>query len=213
VRENAWDCATGNGQTAAVLAEHFDKVFATDISEKQLEHAIRLSNIAYSNQPAEGVNFPESQFDLITVSQAIHWFDFARFYEQVNRVAKSGGIIAIWCYSLFKINPAVDEIVDSFYKKTIGSYWDKERTFVDDAYGTIPFPFEEFPSIPFQMKYSWTLEQLEGYISTWSAIQKYIQANGTNPVPALIAELRPRLNVPIVDVVFPIHLRIGRVIK
>ena len=31
-RRRAWDCATGNGQVAAVLARHFEHVAATDLS-------------------------------------------------------------------------------------------------------------------------------------------------------------------------------------
>src|SRR3954451_7497379 len=76
----AWDCGTGNGQVARVLADHFEKIFATDISQSQLDHAPRVAKVQYSVQSAERTNFPASQFDLIVVAQAIHWFDFERFY-------------------------------------------------------------------------------------------------------------------------------------
>jgi len=46
--ERAWDCATGNGQVASELAKHFQKVYATDISEKQLAQVAHANNIFYS---------------------------------------------------------------------------------------------------------------------------------------------------------------------
>src|SRR5689334_1149416 len=81
-KDSAWDCATGNGQTAKELAKHFDKVHATDISQKQLDQAEQASNIFYSLQAAEQTNFSDNQFDLVTVSQALHWFDFDKFYTE-----------------------------------------------------------------------------------------------------------------------------------
>ena len=38
-KQAAWDCGTGNGQTAKELAVHFEKVVATDISQKQIDNA------------------------------------------------------------------------------------------------------------------------------------------------------------------------------
>src|SRR5215213_8237924 len=74
-KHHAWDCATGNGQVATHLALHFKQVSATDISQKQLDEAPKLPNINYSISPAEHTAFPPHSFDLITVGQALHWFD------------------------------------------------------------------------------------------------------------------------------------------
>ncbi len=46
----AWDAGTGNGQAAAELARRFKKVHATDISKKQLEHAVLHPNINYAEE-------------------------------------------------------------------------------------------------------------------------------------------------------------------
>jgi trans-aconitate methyltransferase len=51
--ERAWDCGTGNGQVAGVLADRFQEVYATDISQKQLNRAIRKGNIHYRLAAAE----------------------------------------------------------------------------------------------------------------------------------------------------------------
>src|SRR5690349_13259240 len=104
--DRAWDCATGNGQIAVKLAERFGVVEATDISDNQLKNAQPNSRVKYSNQPAETPDFNDGAFDLIVVGQAAHWFDFDRFYEQVRRVLKPDGFLALVGYNLLKVEPA-----------------------------------------------------------------------------------------------------------
>jgi len=209
----AWDCGTGNGQTAKELSRHFKKVVATDISQKQIDKAYQANNIIYSLQPAEQTNFTANNLDLITISQALHWFKFEEFYAEVKRVAKNSGIIAAWCYSLPAISKEIDQIVNTqLYKNTLGQYWDEERQYVDDHYATIPFPFEEIKTPSFQIISEWTVIDLEGYINSWSALQKFITANNYNPVDKFIEQVKPYWKEKM-KVVFPIHLRIGRVEK
>src|SRR5476651_160086 len=86
----AWDCGTGNGQVAARLAERFDHVYGTDISEQQLGLAVKKDNITYRTERAESTSLADGSIDLITVAQAIHWFDFDGFYKEVRRVARPG---------------------------------------------------------------------------------------------------------------------------
>lgn len=88
IKNTAWDCGTGNGQVAIELAKTFIKVYATDISHSQLENAIKADNIEYSVQAAESSLFENNHFDLIIVAQAIHWFNFEEFYQEVKRTAK-----------------------------------------------------------------------------------------------------------------------------
>ena len=173
----AWDCATGNGQVAHFLANHFEKVFATDISQQQLDQAIRKENIIYSISPAEKTSFPDNQFDLITVGQALHWFDRDKFYDEVKRVGKPGSILAVWGYAFINIEPVIDEIIVKFYHDTVGPYWDPARKLVEEEYKSITFPFEEIPTPGFFISTHWTLAHLAGYLESWSATQKYIKAH------------------------------------
>jgi SAM-dependent methyltransferase len=210
-KEAAWDCATGNGQTAKELASRFQKVFATDISQKQLDNAHKADNIVYSVQPAEQTGFANQQFDLITVSQALHWFHFDRFYAEVNRVAKPGSWIAVWMYSLLRISPNIDKLVDEYHFQTIEKYWDSERKYVDNNYTTVPFPFAEIRTPAFSIEYSWTLDDLEGYFNTWSALQKFITANNYNPVPELIKIIQPFWKEEKMKIIFPVYMRMGKI--
>lgn len=208
-RENAWDAGTGNGQVAGELAEFFGRVCATDISIQQLSQAVQKPNIHYTKQASEKTNFPDDHFDLVTVAQAVHWFDFERFYAEVRRVLKKGALLAIIGYGLFRSNPATDEIIDNFYNDIIGPYWDSERRFLDEKYQSIPFPFTEIEAPEFKIKTKWSLERLLGYLNTWSAVKHYEKQEGKNPVALIAGELEQSFG-EVGEINFPVLLRVGR---
>lgn len=211
-RQACWDVGCGNGQVAAQLALHFEQVKGTDISENQLALAVQKSNIQYQVGRAEQTNFPANSFDLITVGQAIHWFDHEAFNKEVKRVLKPGGILAIWCYELSRVNAQIDAVLWDFYTDKIGKYWAPERRFIDDHYTTVPFPFVEvdLPAEPLFMRVNWTLDIMEGYLNSWSSVQKYIKENGVNPVDQVVQKLAPLWQGEL-EVVFPLYVRIGKV--
>jgi Methyltransferase domain len=206
----AWDAGTGNGQVAHALAGRFQHVMATDISAQQLKNAFADSAISYS-VAAEETSFPPRSIDLITVAQAIHWFDRDKFYFEVRRVAKPEAVLAVWGYGLLNIVPEIDLPLRNFYTDLIGPYWDMERRLIDDQYRSIMFPFHEIETPGFQFSFRWTLEELEGYLSTWSSVQHYIKDKGVNPVGAFIEELRPLWKEKLQTVNFPLFLRMGTV--
>lgn len=206
----AWDCGTGNGQSARVLSTKFKNVLATDISAKQIEQAYKADTIFYS-VCGEKTSFGDRSIDLVTVSQAVHWFDLETFYQEVNRVAKPNAVLAVWGYSLLSIHPEMDLLIQDFYKNIVGSYWDKERHFIDKHYKTIPFPFEEIAAPTFEFHVDWPIKQLAGYLTTWSAVRKYMEANKTNPVEKLMEGITPLWNQDSMRVTFPLFLRMGRV--
>ncbi len=213
-RDKAWDCATGSGQVATYLADYFDEVIATDISDEQLSHAPQKSNILYSVAAAEDSGLPADTFDLITVAQAIHWFDFEQFYAEVNRVAKDKALLAVIGYGMVCINDEADPIIDALYEEAFGAYYNKNRTYLDNEYQTIPFPFGEIPSPSFQNDYQWSLDQLEGYFNSWSAVQKMKFDQGYNPVNDTITKLSNVLaDTQHISVTFPVYLRLGKIGK
>jgi ubiquinone/menaquinone biosynthesis C-methylase UbiE len=211
-KEAAWDCGTGNGQVAGELSNFFKKLEATDISQQQLDNAVNISNINYSLQPAEKTNFPDNSFDLITVAQAIHWFDIGKFYKEVNRTLKPGGLIAIIGYGLFKSNEQTNDLINHFYQDIVGPFWDPERVYLDDGYSSIPFPFEEIHSPNFEMEFSWEFEQLIGYLKTWSAVKHFENRCGYNPVDTISEDLKTVFGKR-GAVKFQIFLRLGKNIQ
>jgi ubiquinone/menaquinone biosynthesis C-methylase UbiE len=211
-RKNAWDCGTGNGQVASKLSEYFEQVYATDISQKQLSNAIKKENIHYSLQPAERTDFSAHFFDLIVVAQAIHWFDFDLFYQEVKRTIKPSGLLIVTGYGLISVNAEIDVLLENFYHNIIGPYWDTERRYIDEEYKTIPFPFEELSCPSLESTHQWSLDHFIGYLSTWSAVQHFIKEQGYNPVNQFAESIQLfwKKN-EIKKVIFPILLRAGRV--
>jgi SAM-dependent methyltransferase len=210
--ELAWDCATGNGQAAVGLAEHFAKVIATDASAQQIESAQPHSSIGYWVAPAETSGIDPGSVDLILVAQALHWFDMDRFFTEAKRVSKENGILAVSTYTYVTINPEIDAIVSKFYRETTGPYWPPERELVESNFESIRFPFPELPSREFEMLQHWNLAQLTGYLRTWSATKKFMAACGFDPVDSLVEELRAVWRNPETpcEVRWPLHLRVFR---
>jgi SAM-dependent methyltransferase len=210
-RERAWDCGTGNGQVAVELAAAFDRVYATDISASQLRNAVAHEHIDYSVQPAERTSFPDAYFDLITVAQAIHWFDFDAFYREVNRTIRPGGLLAVIGYHLIRLSPAVDAVLDAFYRDVVGPFWDRERRYIDQRYQTIPFPYADIAAPAFRNTVEWSFDHLVGYIGTWSAVQHYRKAKGADPVALVYPALKEAWGAALTrEGHFPILLRVAR---
>lgn len=212
--DTAWDCGTGNGQIALRLAEKFEQVYATDISAQQLALAPQKDNITYLLERAEATTLADNSVDLVTVAQAVHWFDFDAFNKEVNRVAKPGALIALITYYTPKFDEAVDKLVDELYWDITRTYWDKERQYVDDKYMTIPFPYKEIdvPTMSIQLK--WNIDQALGYLRTWSGVQHYIKQHQEDPVAMIEPRMRALWNeTEMKEVRFPLFVRMGRIEK
>jgi ubiquinone/menaquinone biosynthesis C-methylase UbiE len=189
-RNLAWDCATGNGQAAIGLAAVFERVIATDASEKQVANAEPHERVEYHVAPAENSGIETGTIDIVMVAQALHWFDHDRFYAEVNRVLKPRGILAASVYEFFHITPAIDAVVNRrYHDEVVGPFWPPERALVK-KFGELPFPFPEIKTPSFEMTAQWTLDQLVGYLRTWSASQRFIAANQRDPLEEIGDELR-----------------------
>jgi SAM-dependent methyltransferase len=210
-RRVAIDCATGNGQAAVALGERFETVLAVDGSWSQLELAQAHGRVHYAASLAERLPLRERSVSLVAAAQAAHWFDFDRFHAECRRVLVPGGVVALWTYEKFRVDPRVDAVIDQFYSAVVGPYWPPERRFVEQGYRTLPFPWREEPAPPFALETDWDLQQVLGYLATWSAVQRYRDQRREDPLP----ELASRLAADWPDgkgrrLRWPIHLRIGR---
>ena len=208
-----WDCAAGNGQASVDLAERFARVVATDASAEQIASAKPHPKIEFRVAPAEQSGLADESVGLITVAQALHWFDRDRFYGEVRRVLKPGGVLAVWAYGVNRTDDdPINNVILDFYENVVGPYWPPERKLVEDGYRTIAFPFDEIASPGFCMEAHWTLEELTGYFSTWSATNRFIKATGQNPLEPLAERLKrtwgdaklPR------RIEWPLAVRVGR---
>lgn len=181
-----WEAGCGSGQLTLVLVERFGKINATDASQKQLSFAKPHPSVEYRTAPAEASGLPDASVDLAVAAQAAHWFNLDRYYAEVRRVLRPGGIIALVVYGIHETaDPKVDEIIKRFYHQTLAGYWPPERKFVEDQYRNISFPFEEIKTPPFQMQAEWSLDEMLGYVETWSAVSRMIESVGRQPFDEL----------------------------
>ncbi len=206
-----WDCGTGSGQAASALAKRFELVIASDPSIAQLSHADRANAPRYVAMTAEACALARGSIDLVTVAQALHWFDREAFFGEVCRVLVDGGVLAIWSYGLPSVEPAIDEVLRQFHDVEVGPYWSPERRLVERGYEGVELPIVEEPVPGFPMYVSWTLPQLGGYLSTWSAVGRYREATGSDPVLGVMRELAGRWGRADDERVirWPLTLRVG----
>lgn len=210
--DKVWDCATGNGQAAIALAEIFNEVQATDLSEQQIVHAIPNENITYSVLSAEHTTFPDNYFDAITVAQAIHWFDFEKYWPEALRVLKKGGVFAAWGYDWCKISPEVDATINTNIMKVIEPYWAKQNQLVWGGYADIYFPFEKIPTPKIAMKQYWNSSQLLTYIHTWSATRQCMLKEGPEFFEQAIKKIEAAWGDPdeVKEINMNFHIYVGR---
>lgn len=220
----AWDVGTGSGQAAIAIAELYESVIATDTSEAQLQHARQKDNIKYMHTPAdmtredvEKIVGGEGSIDLVTVAQALHWFDLENFYGHVKHVLrKPGGIFAAWCYTEPCVSSEVDKIFWEYYKES-GPYWDPARAHVDDEYRSLSFPFEPVlglkgtEPIRFDSKKEMTVDAYLTYLGSMSVLQ-CARHKGVELLPESRKNaLREAWGEGVRTVTYPVFLRVGTV--
>ena len=189
-RKCAWDAGTGNGQCAVALGDRFERVIATDPSAAQLAAAETHPSVSYRCERAETPSLDDGEADLVTVAQALHWFDVPTFSAAAARVLAPGGVLAVWCYEVFATVPAIDAVVSHFYHHVIGPYWPPERRHIESGYAGLVLPFERIPTPSLALAVDWPLDALVGYLGTWSATARYRDAKGHDPLPAVHDALR-----------------------
>jgi SAM-dependent methyltransferase len=212
-RQLAWDVGTGNGQAAVLLAEHFARVVATDASADQIANATQHPRVSYGVAVEDASGLGDASADLVTVAQALHWFDRGRFYTEARRVLRPDGAIAVWCYGRLVVEGVAGPVVERFYVERVMPYWPRERHHVETLFREIDFPFKEVPVEGWAMSASLSRHGLLGYVGTWSAVVQ-ARRDGID----LVLELGDALNGVWPEdpsdqrlVRWPIGLRVGRV--
>ena len=218
-RQAAWDCATGNGQAAIGLAPYFKRVEATDISPEQLKEAIPAPNIRYSAQPAERTDFDDDSFDLVAVAQALHWFDYERFWPEVRRVAKPDAFFCAWGYNWFDRTEELDDL-HKFYLdplvELLESHWAPNNPILWRGYRSeeIAFPFRRIDPPALAINLRWGIERLIGYVRTWSAVKQAQAADSAKAeaIAALEQEARTRFTARgAMAMALPLSIAAGRI--
>lgn len=189
-RRLALDCGTGSGQAAGALARRFEHVIATDASAEQIANAERFANVEYRVARAEAVVADNGAVDLVTVAQALHWFDVEAFYATAEAALAPGGVLAVWTYELMQVNREIDALIDDVYRGELDVFWPPERALVETGYRGILPRWPRIATPAFTVRMDWTVDDALGYLSSWSAVQRYRRALGRDPLAALAGPLR-----------------------
>jgi SAM-dependent methyltransferase len=187
-RDLAVDLGSGNGQAAVGLADHFERVIGIEPSAEQLASARTHPRVEYLVAPAEATGLTGGAADLLLAAQAFHWFQREPFFTETRRVLRPGGVLALVSYLHSRITSEVDAVVEELYR-SLDPYWEPERRLVEDGYAGVAVPFTELETPAFDMRSSWSVDDLIGYIGTWSALRKCAAAEGRDPLD----DSRPRL--------------------
>ena len=212
----AWDCATGNGQAARLLAHHFTQVIATDASPQQIEIAPSHPRIEYRVALAENSGLQDRSSDLVTVGAAIHWFDQPRFYEEVKRILKPGGVIALWGYNSVEVVDGPNALTQAIRQllKHFEPYLSPEAYSVWHGYGDLLFPFDTIEMPAFFIQERFNLEQFLGFIYSTSAAITWIKQEGQDPLEVLLQRIREGWGAASLRPVrWPLCMRVGRFIQ
>ncbi|XP_076436873.1 putative methyltransferase DDB_G0268948 [Babylonia areolata] len=216
----AIDIGCGSGQSTIPLTHHFRKVVGLDVSDAQISKApSHIPNLSFQVGPAEDLCFVDSgSVDLVTVATALHWIDLQRFYPEVERVLRPGGVLAAYCYGVAcPDEPLARDIVVWFCNDLLSPYWSERVKHVFQHYRSISLPFPGWRrNDSLKIEKCWSVEELVGFLSSMSAYQKYISHN---PSSCAMADLKRRLKAIYQDgkgeekrmrVTWPVFMLMGR---
>ena len=209
-RELAWDCATGSGQAAVALGEFFVSVIAADASDTQIACAIPHANVSYRVATAEASGLDDASVDVLTVGQALHWFDRERFYAEAGRVLAPGGLLAAWCYDLCHVTDECDAVVNELCSDIVNEFWPPERRLIEERYAGIAMPAAEIEVPRFNIYADWAVDDMLGYLRTWSACSRYRKAHACDPVTLIAGKLHDAWGTGSRPVRWPLTLRVCR---
>lgn len=205
----AWEPGCGSGQVTPCLAACFDEVLATDPAEHAIARCPSLERVRFEVGSAEQCALPDGSVDLVVSGQAAHWFDMETFAAEVRRVAAPGGIVAVWCYDLPRVNTAIDVVVDRLYFDVLAGCWAGGRNHIDTRYANLHFPFEERSVDVPPYEAQWAVEGMLGYLRTWSAGVAYTQAGRGDAVGEVEKDLRSSWGDRVRAVHWPVAIRLG----
>ncbi len=177
-RNSVWDVGCGNGQASADLSNYFDSVEATDISASQIANAPTYERVRFSVQPAEATSFDDKTFDAVCVAQALHWFDYEKFWPEVKRVLKPSGIFAAWGYNWPHVDQDVDNALNETFLSVLRPYWAKQNKLLWDGYKDVSVPFQRLETPHFELTMNWTVYEFFAYLHTWSATRRCMDELG-----------------------------------
>ncbi|XP_074654569.1 putative methyltransferase DDB_G0268948 [Tubulanus polymorphus] len=192
------DVGCGSGQSTPLFADHFDRLIGLDVSQAQIEEANTrntYANIKYLIGDASSLPVEDESTEIITAATAVHWFDIPKFYEEVRRMLKPGGVLALWGSAL---KHGSIECVDNAQRSKAAT--DTLRQIVDEEWAGWGrknankghYIHELKPCFQTEKRYNTkvavkqTLDEFILYMSTFSSFEKIQQSDKTRDYSAEI---------------------------
>ena len=212
-RERVWDVGTGSGQAARALAGRFEQVHATDLDAAQLTAASLHPNVSYAQGSAHEPGLPADSVDAVTVATALHWFDFARFWPEVQRVARPGAVFAAWTYHRIEADADVMARLVEPVLSVIDPYWSEGNRLSWRGYppDEIGFPFEPLTAPDFACELGWAPAQLTAFLRSWSAHARAREAGHGAQLERVEREAVTALGLAPRAIRLPLAMRAGRI--
>jgi SAM-dependent methyltransferase len=163
------DIGCGPGSATRQIAPYFTEAIGLDPSQSMIDTARALGGTTRSSEPiryelstAEGMGsnlsppIQPSSIDLITASNAAHWFDMPQFWASAARVLKPGGSVALWCSGDIRVHQdmlnseAIQAMMDDFFERHLKPFYEPGNLLVRDRYVDLPLPWTlEVPVVEF----------------------------------------------------------------
>jgi ubiquinone/menaquinone biosynthesis C-methylase UbiE len=126
VKGSQWlDLGTGTGVIPRKMAKFGANITATDLSENQIQAAIKLSagiqNIKYEVLSAEDIDYPENTFDAITACQCFWYFDPNIIVDKIKKMLRPSGIF-LKVYMSYLKEEAVTQDSNKLVKEINGAW-------------------------------------------------------------------------------------------
>jgi SAM-dependent methyltransferase len=171
------DIACGSGQSTEAVLMLADEGISTDASRAMITQADSRPRISYALACAESQPFVDAAFDLVTVSNAFHWFDRAAFLEEAARLLVAGGWLILYdnyFYARMAGNPHFEAWFREEYLRRYPSPL-RSRGPLDSA-RVAAHGFELRTTMSYENDVAFTRQELVDYLMTQSNVIVAVEA-------------------------------------
>ena len=175
------DVGCGPGTSTQELIGRSEKIIGVDISETQLEEARKAvvhPSVTFLQGGGEALPVESASADIITVVQAVHWFDLPAFFKEAERVLKPGGVLGLVCYPHYEVpsSPTMNVAMKHVFFEFLGPYFFRPTMkHLEERYANIIIPFGANTRTSLQLSCKQTYDELVYSVSAWSGFQNYCE--------------------------------------
>lgn len=210
---SAVDIGCGSGQSTEGLVTIARQVIGVEPGAHLLDEArSHYPNIKFYQGSGEQTNLESQIADLVTIATAFYWMDRVKALEEINRLLKPQGILAIYRY-LFPVveQAAAQKVINEHLAKYWNQYREDRLVRQDDSAQLIEnsgyFSVVEVSKIDQIIPLA--PAEYVGFLSSTSYVSRHLETLGTeaeNYLAALEESLQSHTDAGKLPINFDIHL-------